>query len=272
MPAVVPDILQVYPYLVVRGAAAAIEFYRDVFGAEEVLRMADEDGLRIGHAEVRLGPITIMLADEYPELGILSPSAFGGTGLTLHLHVGDVDTLAERAIAAGATMVREPEDYDHGERQCRLRDPFGHEWLLGHDITRGSEAGPAVRAQPRIATSGRPNIYPGLRYRDERAAMEWLERAFGFERHALFTGDDGAVVPAEMGLGPGIVMMGAAAECEEGFNIYVYVEDVDEHYRRARAAGAVITRPLADTGHGSREYGARDLDGHCWYFGTYLPA
>jgi uncharacterized glyoxalase superfamily protein PhnB len=125
---------EVYPYLIVRGAVAAIEFYRTVFGAEETFRLHDSHGDRIGHAELKLGPVTIMLADEYPELGIQSPAAFGGTGLTLHLHVDDVDALAERAVRAGATVVRAPTDYDHGERQCRIRDPFGHEWLLGHQI------------------------------------------------------------------------------------------------------------------------------------------
>ena len=261
-------IREVYPYLIVRGGAAAIEFYREVFGAEEILRIADPDGRRIGHAELRLGPIIIMLADEYPELGILSPAAFGGTGTTLHLHVDDADALAARALGAGATMVREPADYEHGERQCRVRDPFGHEWLLGHEIGKAAaDAAPSPRPK-----ADAPNIFPGLRYRDERAAMDWLARAFGFERHALFTDDDGAVVHAEMRLGPGIVMLGAAPECAEGFNIYVYVEDVDAHHARARAAGAEIVRALADTSYGSREYGARDLDGHHWYFGNYRPA
>ena len=267
MPAVLPAIHEVYPYLIVRGAAPAIEFYREVFGAVETMRMADPDGRRIGHAELRLGPVTIMLADEYPELGILSPEAFGGTGLTLHLHVDDVDSLAERAIRAGATMVREPADYEHGERQCRVRDPFGHEWLLGHAI--GAAAEKVAAHSP---NSDAPNVFPGLRYRDEHAAMDWLTRAFGFQRHALFTDDDGNVVHAEMRLGPGIVMLGAAPECAEGFNIYVHVEDVDTHHARARDAGAEIVRPLADTGYGSREYGAKDLDGHHWYFGTYRPS
>lgn len=268
MPATAPIIRDAYPYLIVRGAAAAIDFYRDVFGAEEILRVDDPDGRRIGHAELRLGPITIMLADEYPELGILSPAAFGGTGVTLHLHVDDVDALAERARRAGATMVRPPTDYDHGERQCRVRDPFGHEWLLGHEIGK-VVLGDAPSQPPR---GGAPNVFPGLRYRNEHAAMDWLARAFGFERHAVFANDDGVVVHAEVRLGPGIVMVGAAPECEEGFSIYVYVEDVDAHHARAQAAGAEIVRPLANTGYGTREYGARDLDGHYWYFGTYRPA
>ncbi len=128
-----PGIRDVYPYLCVRDAAAAIAFYTRVFGAEELLRLTDPAG-RIGHAELRLGPLVIMLVDEHPEYGIRSPLAFGGTGTTLHLHVDDVDTLTERAREAGATVLREPEDFGHGERQSRLRDPFGHEWLLGHEL------------------------------------------------------------------------------------------------------------------------------------------
>jgi PhnB protein len=260
-----PDIREVYPYLIVRGAAAAIEFYRTVFGAEEIFRLADAEKGRIGHAELRLGPVTIMLADEHPELGILSPLAYGGTGTTLHLHVDEVDTLAAAAIRAGATMVRVPTDYDHGERQCRIRDPFGHEWLLGHEIARSE---PATKA----ANGARPNLYPALRFRDERGAMDWLERAFGFTRHAVYNDEDGNLVHAELKLGPGILMMGSPPEDKLGFSIYVYVDDLDAHYAKAKAAGAEIVRPLADTSYGSREYGARDLDGHLWYFGTYQPS
>jgi len=128
-----PLIRDVYPYLCVRDAAAAIAFYTRIFGAEELLRLTDPSG-RIGHAELKLGPLVIMLVDEHPEYGIRSPLAFGGTGTTLHLHVDDVDTLTARAREAGATVLREPEDFGHGERQSRLRDPFGHEWLLGHEL------------------------------------------------------------------------------------------------------------------------------------------
>ena len=128
-------IREVFPYLHVRGGAAAIDFYKRVFGAEEITRFAEPNG-KIGHAELKLGPVTMMLADEYPDLGIRSPLAYGGTGTTIHLHVDNVDELGRRAVEAGATMVMEPADQSHGERQCRIRDPFGHEWLLGHEIKR----------------------------------------------------------------------------------------------------------------------------------------
>lgn len=128
-----PVIRDVYPYLCVHDAAAALEFYTGLFGAEEVMRLTDERG-RVAHAELRLGPVLLMLVDEHPEYGIRGPLTFGGTGTTIHLHVDDVDTLTARARAAGATVLREPTDYGHGERQSRLRDPFGHEWLLGHEL------------------------------------------------------------------------------------------------------------------------------------------
>jgi uncharacterized glyoxalase superfamily protein PhnB len=126
-------IREVFPILCVRGAAEAIEYYKRVFGAAELLRLADPGG-RVSHAELRLGPVTIMLADEHPELGFLGPLSRGGTAVMLHLHVDDVDAVAELARSAGATILRGPTDEGHGERQCQLRDPFGHEWLLGHQI------------------------------------------------------------------------------------------------------------------------------------------
>jgi PhnB protein len=129
----VPAVHEVFIYLCARGGDAAIAFYSRVFGARETFRLQEPSG-RVAHAELQLGPATLMLADEHPEHGILSPLAFGGTGTTLHLHVDDVDDLARRAADAGAVILREPADQAHGERQCRLRDPFGHEWLLGHSI------------------------------------------------------------------------------------------------------------------------------------------
>lgn len=124
-----PRIDEVFTYLIVRDAARAIGYYVDVFGAEVQLRI--DDGDRVGHAELRFGPAVLMIADEYPEVGIVGPETVGGTGTRIHLHVDDVDALTTRAAAAGATIVRAPRDEGHGERQSRIRDPFGHEWLLG---------------------------------------------------------------------------------------------------------------------------------------------
>ena len=95
----------VFPYLRVRGAAQAIDFYTRAFGATELFRLAEPGG-RIGHAEIKLGTATLMLADEHPEYGIVGPQALNGTTVALHLHVDDVDTLMRQAVEAGATVVR----------------------------------------------------------------------------------------------------------------------------------------------------------------------
>jgi uncharacterized glyoxalase superfamily protein PhnB len=118
-------------------------------------------------------------------------------------------------------------------------------------------------------SDGPPNIYPFMRFADPDAALAWLSEAFGFEEHAVYRGDDGTVVHAEISLGPGIVMLGPGDPASQG--VYVAVEDADAHYERSKAAGAEITREIEDTPYDSREYTARDLDGHVWSFGTYQP-
>lgn len=124
---------EVFPYLRLQGAAEAIEFYKRAFGATEVFRLAEPSG-RIGHAEIKIGGVVIMLSDEYPEHGIRGPVTLGGTSFAMHLHCNNVDALIERATQAGATVVRPAKDQFYGERSGMIRDPFGHEWLLGHSI------------------------------------------------------------------------------------------------------------------------------------------
>jgi uncharacterized glyoxalase superfamily protein PhnB len=124
------DIREVYTYLRVHNTAEALDFYARAFGAKELFRLTEPGG-RIGHAEIKLGPVTIMLSDEYPEIGIRGPRALGGTSVTIHIHAEDVDALFARAVKAGATPLRELQDQFYGERSGTVRDPFGHEWLLG---------------------------------------------------------------------------------------------------------------------------------------------
>jgi PhnB protein len=116
------------PYLTVNNGAAAIDFYKSVFGAEELMRMAEENG-RIGHAELRIGGGIIMVSDEYPEMGVLSPQTVGGSPVAIHLYVEDVDALFARALAAGAKVLRPLEDQFYGDRAGKLADPFGHLWF-----------------------------------------------------------------------------------------------------------------------------------------------
>jgi PhnB protein len=128
---------EVYPYLRLRNAAQAIDFYRKAFGAEELYRLVEPSG-RVGHAEIKLGGVTIMLSDEYPEMNIVGPQALGGTTFALHLHVDNADAWIARAVGAGAVVTRPATDMFYGERSGAVRDPFGHEWLIGNEIEKVS--------------------------------------------------------------------------------------------------------------------------------------
>jgi len=121
------------PYLVVDGAAQAIAFYTRAFGAKETMRLAEPGG-RIGHAEITIGDALVMLADEHPEINIRGPKALGGSPVTLHLQVDDVDAVAAGAVAAGATVVFPVKDQFYGKRSGRFEDPFGHVWILSTHV------------------------------------------------------------------------------------------------------------------------------------------
>ncbi len=124
---------EAFTYLRVKDAPAAIRFYEEAFGATEKFRLAEPSG-RIGHAELDFGGTTIMISEEYPEAGIVGPATLGGTSFSVHLHVDDADAAVARAVAAGATVVRPLRDQFYGERSGAIRDPFGHDWLIGHEI------------------------------------------------------------------------------------------------------------------------------------------
>jgi PhnB protein len=117
----------VMPYLPIRGAAAAIEFYRKAFGANERMRMPGPEG-KLGHAEVQIGDSVVMLADEYASMDFLGPQSRGGTTVTIHLYVKDVDATVARAAALGAKVVRPVADQFYGDRTATIEDPFGHVW------------------------------------------------------------------------------------------------------------------------------------------------
>ena len=118
------------PYLAVRDARAAVAFYREAFGAEEKLRIEEPDG-RIGHISLKIGPADLYLADEHPEFeNVVGPETLAGTSVTLDLEVDDVDAAVDRAVAAGATLVRAPDHPTSGVQAGKVRDPFGHIWLI----------------------------------------------------------------------------------------------------------------------------------------------
>ena len=119
----------VTPYLIFSGASDAIAFYKRALGAEEVMRMADPGG-RIHHAEIKIGDSRIMMADEHPELQALSPKTVGGSPVSIHLYVEDVDTAVEHAVAAGAKLIRPVADQFYGDRLGGIEDPFGYRWFI----------------------------------------------------------------------------------------------------------------------------------------------
>ncbi|MBW4550727.1 MAG: VOC family protein [Aphanocapsa sp. GSE-SYN-MK-11-07L] len=117
------------PYLIVTDANAAIDFYHNAFGATEYVRLADPSS-KVMHAEIRIGNVSIMLADEFPDMGYRSPKTLGGSAVSILLYVDDVDALFEAAIASGATATMPVQDQFDGDRRGTLSDPFGHIWLL----------------------------------------------------------------------------------------------------------------------------------------------
>jgi PhnB protein len=119
----------VTPYLIVQGAPLAIEFYKKAFGAVELSRMMDPSG-RVAHAELRIGDSPVMLADEHPEIGALSPQTIGGTAVTMHLYVKDVDETVVQAVLAGGFVTRPVADQFYGDRNGQILDPFGHVWFV----------------------------------------------------------------------------------------------------------------------------------------------
>jgi len=123
----------VTPYLIIKGAAEAIDFYKKAFDAVEVMRIGGPDG-KVGHAELQIGDSRIMLADEHPQMGFRSPTTLGGAGISLMIYVNDVDTVFPKAIAAGGKELRPLQNQFYGDRSGTLEDPFGHVWTISTHI------------------------------------------------------------------------------------------------------------------------------------------
>jgi PhnB protein len=139
------------PYLIVTGAANAIEFYKKAFGATELMRLAQRDG-KIGHAEIQIGGAKIMLADEVLDMGFWSPRSLGGSGTGIVLYVDDVDDVFRRAIEAGARRQQPVKDQVYGDRSGTLTDPFGHMWTIATHIEDVSPAEMQHRMQAHAST------------------------------------------------------------------------------------------------------------------------
>ncbi len=138
------------PYLIVNGAGRALEFYKQAFGAAELVRMDAPDG-KVGHAEIKVGDSIIMLADEHPDMGFKSPQSLGGAGVSIMLYVENVDERFKQTIAAGAKELRPLQDQFYGDRSGTINDPFGHCWTIA---THKEDVSPEEMSRRMQALSG----------------------------------------------------------------------------------------------------------------------
>ena len=246
-----------FPALRYKDGHAAIDWLMRVFGFEKHV-VFDGPGGTVAHAELRFGPGALSLSSA-PSTPDDNPWSRVRQGI--YARVTEVDALHDRAKAAGAEIASPLKDQDYGSRDFSARDLEGHLWGFGtYDMA---------------AAAGEPNIFVGLYYRDSRAALAWLERAFGFRKTFEVPGPEGQLMHAEMRLGDGAIMLDSGPKSGWGDNdqaVHVYLADPDAHYARAKDAGATIVRPPHDTPWASRGYYAQDLEGFLWGFSTYKPA
>jgi len=273
------------PYLSVRNAAAALEFYKKAFGAVEVTRLNQPDG-RIGHAEISIEGARVMLADEFPEIGFQSPQTLGGSTVHINLNVANVDALARRAIDAGADVVRAVEDQFYGARSGQFRDPFGYVWTIStqrealsneemqrriDEMYRQQEA-PATR--PSYVREGFRTVTPYLIVPGTAQLLEFMKAAFGGEeRFRVARPGSDAIMHAEVKIGDSMIEM---ADSNPQFpptpaTLLLRVPNPDAVYASALAAGATAFDPVRDADHGSRGGTVLDASGNRWHIFTPLP-
>jgi len=271
-------------YICVANADAAIDFYREAFGAKELWRIVE--GEKIGHAEIQIGNTSLMLSDEYPDYGTMSPQTIGGSSVKLHLDVEDVDSFAERAIKAGATLVRPIADQFYGDRSGQLADPFGYTWVISthirdvpveemqKELDKWTQEQPAKKSQPEpeFRRENFHTVTPYFTVHKPADLVDFVTKAFGAVEHFRTTGSAGGM-HAEVSIGDSLVMIGGAEHIEpKPAAIHLYVPDVDQAYERALQAGAKSLMPVADQPYGERSGGVEDVHGNRWYIATpFVP-
>lgn len=274
------------PYLCVHAATAALDWYEEAFGAVEQLRVVGDDG-RLGHAEFTVGSARLMLSDEYPDLGVVSPRTLGGTPVAIHLEVADVDATYARAVERGATALRDPEDQPHGDRHGTLVDPFGHRWILSQRIedldveayaARSEGSGFRVQAGPRAGQPYIDGIWGSMTYTDPDVAIRFVTEVLGFEELVLVRGPDGGLVHSEYRWPEGGIVGIAAWDEGNPFlplpgknGLYVVTQDPHAVWERCRAAGVEVIREPEEPHYdpGGMGFSVRDPEGNAWSFGTY---
>jgi len=261
------------PYLCYRDAAAAIDFYKRAFGATELMRLAEPSG-KIGHAELQIGDVILMLSDEYPDYDAVSAETLGGSPIKLHLYVPDVDQFAQRAVAAGAIVSRPIEDQSYGDRAGQLKDPFGYTWMVAThkqdvsvaDMQKGFDDYLTEREQPKnFKREGYHAVTPYLIVKPAVELVDFVKQAFGAVESFRTTGSAGGL-HCEVKIGDSMVMIGGGPTFDtRPTAIHLHVSDVDDVYARAIAAGATSLVEPSDQVYGERLAAVKDLGGNEWY-------
>lgn len=248
----IAPVTAITPYIAVSDATRAIAWYAEVFGAHETVRYTDDSDGRIGHAELEIGGAVLMLSDEYPDFEALAPTTIGGTPAALHVVVPDVDAVWDRAMAAGATGRRPPEDQPYGERMSTFVDPFGHRWMVATTIAEPTVAdidaastGFTVTAQRGAAVSAPVEIgYLTIAFDDTLRASRFYGDLFGWRTEPGNSGDRYAHV-ANTRLPFGFTPDGNTGPTE----IYFRVDDAEAYAQRAiELGGRVVERNTYDSG------------------------
>ena len=254
------SIPSLYPALRYRDAGAAIEWLSRAFGfARHVVHDAPDGS--IAHAELQMGTAVIGLSSVGP---VSDANPWTAVSQGLYVCVTEADALHDRARAAGADIVRPLVNEEYGSRDFSARDSGGHLWAFGTYREGNGQAGKA-------------SLFPGLHYADGHGALNFLAAAFGFTPGLVVPGADGTIAHAELHLGGDTLMIGSSPKDEALWNGHkqttcVRVADPDRHFETARAAGAMIVRPLENTSYGARGYVARDPEGFVWNFSDYQPS
>ncbi len=273
----------VQPYLSVRNASAALDFYKNAFGAEEIMRLEDPDG-RIGHAQIRIGDAEIMLADEYPEYGVVGPQTLGGSGVTIHLEVENADAFVDRAAAAGAKIVRPVNDEFYGERSGRIQDPFGHNWSISQPLEELSAEEVQRRYDEMLKESPHPpkkvnpirqgfhTVTPYLIVDRAEELIDFVKAAFNAVEIFRSSGSAGGI-HCEVEIGTSRVMIGGSATMPietTHSTMYLYVDDVDALYAQAVKAGGTSMQEPTDQPYGDRNAHIKDPFDNSWYIATHI--
>ena len=267
----------------IRGVAAAINFYEKAFGASEIMRF--EVGDKIPHAEIVVGNSVIMLAEENPDYGFLAPEALGGSPASINLFVDDADALMAQAVNAGARIVMPMKDQFYGDRSGQVADPFGYTWIIAthkEDMTveemhrrMGEMMGQqqAGHTASDYIPKGFRTLTPYLNAKNARALIDFMKQVFGAEQTFITTGSAGGI-HAEVRLGDSMLMVGGGApdlaveRTDQPMAFHVMVENVDDVYQRAQAAGCTSLQAPADQPWGERTANVKDPHGNHWYLGT----